>query len=63
MKIGCKRRACLVIWMSDNVKLSDQAQAEPGPALKQENPPEMTADTPHAPEIQAPALRAPVTAR
>jgi hypothetical protein len=32
--------------MSDNVQLSDQAQAEPGPALKQENPPEMTDDTP-----------------
>jgi hypothetical protein len=44
---------------SDNVRLSNRAQAEPGPALEQENPPEMTADTPHTPEIQAPALPAP----
>jgi hypothetical protein len=45
--------------MSDNVQLSDQAQAEPGPALKQEKPPEMTDDTPRTPGIQAPALPAP----
>jgi integrase len=33
-------------------------QAEPGPDFKQENLPEMTDDTPHTPEIQAPALPA-----
>ena len=44
--------------MSDNVQLSDTAQAEPGPALKQENPPEMTDDTPHSPQSQASALPA-----
>jgi hypothetical protein len=48
--------------MSDNVQLSDQAQAqaEPGPFfLSKKNLRKMTADTPRAPEIQAPALPAP----
>jgi integrase len=45
--------------MSDNVQLSDQAQAEPGPALKQENPPEMTDDPRRSPQSQASALPAP----
>jgi hypothetical protein len=27
-EIGCKRRGCLVIWMSDNVRLSDQASLD-----------------------------------